>query len=243
MSVKKTFLTVSLDKLIPYENNPRDNGPAIPDTVQSIKECENLDPIEIDEGFVILSGHTRLMALKQLGYTQTEVVQYEGLTEEQKRKYRILANKTNELADWNMEKLEEELKDLDFSDFTFDFGIDPEEQGEDDTYTQETKIPQYEPTGERVNLADLFNDDKANALIDEIDASDIPQDIKGFLKMAACRHIVFDYGKIADYYVNANAEVQKLMERSALVIIDYGDAVANGYTALKTEMEKMWNET
>ena len=81
MSVKKAFITVPLDKLIPYENNPRINEPAIPDTIESIKQCENLDPFEIDEGFVILSGHTRLAALQQLGYTETEVVQYEGLTE------------------------------------------------------------------------------------------------------------------------------------------------------------------
>lgn len=122
MSVKKAFITVPLDKLIPYENNPRINEPAIPDTIESIKQCENLDPIEIDEGFVILSGHTRLAALQQLGYTETEVVQYEGLTEEQKRKYRILANKTGEAAEWDFSKLEQELADIDFSDFSFDFG-------------------------------------------------------------------------------------------------------------------------
>ena len=135
MSVKKTFITVPLDKLIPYENNPRINEPAIPDTIESIKQCENLDPIEIDEGFVILSGHTRLAALQQLGYTETEVVQYEGLTEEQKRKYRILANKTGEEAEWDFSKLEQELADLDFSDFSFDF--DDVEQ--DDKPTEDQK--------------------------------------------------------------------------------------------------------
>jgi ParB-like chromosome segregation protein Spo0J len=124
MSLKKEFVTVPLEKLIPYENNPRVNDAAIPDVIESIKQCENLDPIEVDENFVILSGHTRYAALKKLGYTETEVVQYEGLSEEQKRKYRILANKTNELADWDFSKLEQELADLDFSDFSFDFGLD-----------------------------------------------------------------------------------------------------------------------
>jgi site-specific DNA-methyltransferase (adenine-specific) len=145
MSVKKSFITVPLDKLIPYENNPRINEPAIPDTVESIKQCENLDPIEVDEGFVILSGHTRLLALKQLGYTETEVVQYEGLTEEQKRKYRILANKTGEAAEWDFSKLEQELADLDFSDFSFDFdGI--EEQLQDvEVKEDEPPEPPEEP--------------------------------------------------------------------------------------------------
>ena len=153
MSVKKTFITVPLDKLIPYENNPRINEPAIPDTIESIKQCENLDPIEIDEGFVILSGHTRLAALQQLGYTETEVVQYEGLTEEQKRKYRILANKTGEAAEWDFSKLEQELADLDFSDFSFDFG-----GIEDDVQSggvQEVDAPEP-PEEPRAKVGDLY---------------------------------------------------------------------------------------
>ena len=153
MSVQKKFLTVSIDKLIPYENNPRINEPAIPDTVESIKQCENLDPIEVDEGFVILSGHTRLLALKQLGYTETEVVQYEGLTEEQKRKYRILANKTNELADWDFSKLDQELADLDFSDFSFDFdGIEEQLQ---DVEVKEDEPPEP-PEEPKAKVGDLY---------------------------------------------------------------------------------------
>lgn len=153
MSVKKSFITVPLDKLIPYKNNPRINEPAIPDTIESIKQCENLDPIEIDEGFVILSGHTRLAALKQLGYTETEVVQYEGLTEEQKRKYRILANKTGEAAEWDFSKLEQELADLDFSDFSFDFDGIEEQLQDGEVKEDEPPEPPEEP---KAKLGDLY---------------------------------------------------------------------------------------
>ena len=121
--------------------------------MESIKQCENLDPIEVDEGFVILSGHTRLLALKQLGYTETEVVQYEGLTEEQKRKYRILANKTNELADWDFSKLDQELADLDFSDFSFDFdGIEEQLQ---DVEVKEDEPPEP-PEEPKAKVGDLY---------------------------------------------------------------------------------------
>lgn len=58
--MQKEFLRMSLDELIPYENNPRINDNAVHDTKQSMIECGNLDPIEIDENNVILSGHTRL---------------------------------------------------------------------------------------------------------------------------------------------------------------------------------------
>jgi hypothetical protein len=60
------------------------------------------------------------MAMQRLGIKETDIVRYTGLTDEQKKKYRILANKTNELAEWDFEKLESEIADLDFSDFSFD---------------------------------------------------------------------------------------------------------------------------
>lgn len=119
--IKKEFITVKLDELHPYENNPRINDNAVSHVKASIEQCENLDPIEIDENGVILSGHTRLLALQELGYTETEVVRISGLDEDQKRKYRILANKTNEIADWDFDKLAEELDGLDFDGFDFGF--------------------------------------------------------------------------------------------------------------------------
>ena len=117
--MKKEFVTLALSEIIPYENNPRINDEAVGDVVESIKQCENLDPIEIDENNVILAGHTRLKALQELGYTETECIRYSGLTEEQKKKYRLLSNKTGEKAEWDLEKLKMELADLDFGDFDF----------------------------------------------------------------------------------------------------------------------------
>ena len=119
--ITKQFKTMSIKDLIPYENNPRINDDAVNDVIASIEQCENLDPIEIDEDNVILSGHTRLKALKKLKYKETEVLQITGLTDEQKRKYRILANKTGERAEWDLNKLEIELADLDFEGYDFDF--------------------------------------------------------------------------------------------------------------------------
>ena len=121
--MKKEFSVISLSDIIPYENNPRINDDAVADVIESIKQCENLAPIEIDENNVILSGHTRLKALQELGFDKTEVIKYTGLSEEQKRKYRILANKTGEKARWDFDKLEEELNDLDFENYDFGFNI------------------------------------------------------------------------------------------------------------------------
>jgi hypothetical protein len=136
--------------LHPYENNPRINDNAVSHVKASIEQCENLDPIEIDENGVILSGHTRLLALQELGYTETEVVRISGLDEDQKRKYRILANKTNEIADWDFDKLAEELDGLDFDGF--DFGFDSD-------FSQYENATQAINQGCEVDLEN-FNDDK-----------------------------------------------------------------------------------
>ena len=121
--VKKDFITLPLDDIVPYDNNPRINDQAVADVAESIRQTGNLDPIEIDEDNVILSGHTRLKALKQLGYTETECVRYTGLTKAQKKKYRLLANKTGEKAGWDFMKLDIELDGLDFEGFDFGFDI------------------------------------------------------------------------------------------------------------------------
>ena len=145
MAITKKLLNLPLDELIPYENNPRINDDAVDDVVASIEQCEDLDPIEVDENNIILSGHTRLKALKQLGYETTDVIKYTGLTEEQKRKYRILTNKTGENAQWDLYKLDIELQEIDFEgvDFGFDepFSIDDIE--EIDGYDENNDTREY----------------------------------------------------------------------------------------------------
>ena len=126
--MQKEFVTLKLSDIHPYQNNPRINDDAVDDVMESIKQCENLDPIEIDEDNVVLAGHTRLKALQKLKYKETECIRYSGLTEDQKRKYRILSNRTGEKAEWDFDKLKEELESLDFGDFDLGFEFDEEEE-------------------------------------------------------------------------------------------------------------------
>ena len=240
--VKKIFKMLPLEEIIPYENNPRINDDAVKDTMESIKQCENLDPIELDENNVILSGHTRLKALKLLGYKETEVVGYEGLTEEQKKKYRLLANKTAEKSFWDDEKLEIELEGLDFNgyDFGWDSDLEKELSDGDDKYTTKINIPQYEVTGAKPQLSELVDTSKSDELITEIEnAQGVTPEEKAFLIHAAQRHKVFNYRNIAEYYAHATPEMQKLMEDSALVIIDVDDAIAKGYARLSDDIMDM----
>lgn len=131
-------------EIIPYENNPRINDQAVDAVAESIKQCGYVQRIVVDESGVILAGHTRFKALQQLGYNEIEVAIAEGLTEEQKKKYRLLDNKTNELAAWDFEKLNEELSCLEFGDFDFGFApIDEEteeKEREDAPYKENVSV-------------------------------------------------------------------------------------------------------
>lgn len=122
--IQKELLKLPVEDLVPYENNPRVISPeAVNACAESMRQCTALDPIEVDENNVILSGHTRRLALMQLHVNTADVVRYTGLTEEQKQKYRLLANKTGEMTGWDFSKLEQELLEVDFGDFDFDFDI------------------------------------------------------------------------------------------------------------------------
>ena len=102
-----------------YKNNPRYNDDAVDAVKESIKQCEYIAPIIVDENLEILCGHTRHVALYELGYEEVDCIIVRGLTEEQKRKFRLLDNKTAEIAEWDLDKLMKELDDLDFGDFDF----------------------------------------------------------------------------------------------------------------------------
>lgn len=112
----------------------------------------------------------------------------------------------------------------------------------DNKYSNKVDIPQYLPSKVCPELWELCDKTKYSELIRNIAMSNLPDDVKEFLRFAATRHIVFNYAKIADYYAHADAETQKLMEQSALVIIDVDDAIANGYVRLSKNIRKLLEE-
>lgn len=110
-------------------------------------------------------------------------------------------------------------------------------------YTSKVQIPHYIPSNIKPPITGLVNTEKYSKLINHINNSNLPEEEKHFLKLAAARHLEFNYSLIADYYAHADAETQKLMEESALVIIDMDDAIANGYVKLSKNIEKILEES
>lgn len=116
-----------VDSIRPYENNPRNNEPAIDRVANSIREFGWRQPIVVDADGVIVCGHTRYYAALKLGLATVPVHVARDLSPEKIAAYRLADNKVAELATWDEDKLDEELKklgeqlpDLDMGAFGFE---------------------------------------------------------------------------------------------------------------------------
>lgn len=113
--------------LNPYANNPRFNDGAVDAVAASIKEFGFKVPIVVDSDGVIVTGHTRLKAAKKLGIDTVPVIVADDLTPEQVKAFRLADNKTGELAQWDLGKLDIELDgidEIDMGDFGFDMNLE-----------------------------------------------------------------------------------------------------------------------
>lgn len=117
------------------------------------------------------------------------------------------------------------------------FGLG-EQTEEESKYTTKVGVPQYLPKNECPQIDELYDSKKYKELLKHINEAQISEEQKQFLRIGAMRHIVYNYDKIADYYAHASKEVQELMEESALVIIDFEDAIANGYVKLSQDLNE-----
>lgn len=124
MNIRNMFVK----DLIPYERNTKKHDKTqINNVAESIKQYGFVQPIVIDKDNVVVIGHCRLLAAKQLKMKEVPCVCVEDLTEEQVKALRIVDNKSNE-SEWDFDFLADELADLDLSDFDFDFGIEDEDE-------------------------------------------------------------------------------------------------------------------
>ena len=158
MESKKTNIVYKeTNDLIPYANNPRLNDNAVDAVAASIKEFGFKVPIVVDSENVIINGHTRLKAAHKLGLKQVPCIVADDLTPEQVKAFRLADNKTSELAEWDMDKLDIELgeiPDIDMSAFGFDdIQIDDIEE---DTEVKEDEAPEVKDEEPKAKIGDLY---------------------------------------------------------------------------------------
>lgn len=169
------------------------------------------------------------------------VARTDNMTEDERREFIIKDNVGFGAWDWDMLANDWDTDELD------DWGLsawveqptDDEEGVEDDegeNYSRKITTPIYEPSGEDVPLNECYDTTKADELIAKINSSQVDDIVKDFLKVAAYRHVKFNYEQIADYYANAPKEVQQLIEDSALVIIDFDKAIEDGFVKISQDL-------
>lgn len=109
----KELQSVEIAKIKPYKNNAKIHGKnQLKKLQESISEFGFLTPCLIDRDFNLIAGHGRVEAAKALGMKEVPCVFVEELTEQQRKAYILADNKLSELAEWDLEILNQELAEL-----------------------------------------------------------------------------------------------------------------------------------
>lgn len=167
--------------------------------------------------------------------------------DEKRRKLALADNATSDSSSWDVDALKADWEPEELDEWGVEGVWEEEAEPEKDdvpgnVYSEKVEGLIYEPTGEDVDVKSCYDCTKAKELIEEIRSANLPKDIEDFLVTAAGRHVVFDYRRIAEFYSNADENIQDLMEKSALVIIDFDKAIKYGFTRLAKEIDCMADE-
>ena len=109
---KMKIVNVPVAEIVPYENNPRINEGAVEQLANIIATLGFRNPAVLNKDKVIIEGHTRLLAVKKLGWETMPCIIATDLTPEQEQALRIADNKIAEIAEWDEDKLKVELAAL-----------------------------------------------------------------------------------------------------------------------------------
>ena len=229
-----------INSLIFAEYNPRQ---LTKDQYQNLKDSISrfglVDPIIVnsnkDRKNIIVGGHQRVKVAKDMDIEFVPVIEVD-LSYDKERELNVRLNKNT--GEWDMDVLAN-MFDM---DELIDWGFNEKELNkfsDDEIYSKKIKSPIYEVKNSKPLISDVTDEEKKDTLIEKIEKSKATKEEKEFLKKAAMRHCVFNYAKIADYYVHSNNEMKQLMEESALVIVDYEKAIENGYVQMTEYMKEI----
>lgn len=147
-----------LEKIVPYAKNPRHNESAIAKVAASIKEFGWQQPIVVDKEMVVIAGHTRLEAARQLGLKKAPVYIADHLTDTQVKAYRIADNRVGAEAKWDDQLLRLEMIDL--RDANFELGVTGFDIGEIDNVLLEKQLGQNDAEAEWVGMPEFNQENK-----------------------------------------------------------------------------------
>jgi hypothetical protein len=242
--------TVKLSEVKSNPNNPRiikdDKFSKLVKSIKEFPKMLEIRPIVVNADMIVLGGNMRLKACKEAGLKEVPIIFADDLTEDEQKQFIIKDNVGFGEWDWDMlanEWEEDLLQDwgLDIP-FLEDINIENDSNNSDNPYTGKVEAPKYEPSEKKPEFLELYDKTKFELLIEQIESSSLNKEHKEFLKLAATRHIVFNYEKIADMYAHSEKQMQEHMENSALVIIDFEKAIELGYVKLSEEIASQYLE-
>lgn len=204
----------------------------------------------------ILAGNHRWQAAQAAGATEIPVI-WVDVNDDEALRILLVDNRTNDLATYDDHALLAILNDLNLTPAGLTgTGYDDNalkdlleaantltQPPRENPYTRTVISPVYEPRSPTPpRLSELTDRSATDALTAEINATpDVPDDLRAFLLHAAERHAVYRYDAIAEYYAHAPAHIQELMEASALIIIDFDDAIARGFVRLNEDLQDLYD--
>ena len=128
-----TIEVLKIKDLKPYAKNAKKHPKKqIEKIANSIEAFGMNDPIAINKDNLIIEGHGRVEALKQLGYDEVPCIRLDHLNDEERRAYTLAHNKVAE-SDWDFDLVNEEIDNIfsfDMEDFGFEF-VDEEKNKKD----------------------------------------------------------------------------------------------------------------
>jgi len=231
------IVDVKIEELKEAEYNPRKmSEKQVSDLTESITSFGLVDPIIVnshpDRYNIVIGGHQRLKIARMLGFA-TVPVHYVGLELERERELNLRLNKN--VGDWDLDVLAnfdmDELEKVGFNSNDLNLNIDKFAD-----YTKKIVVPIYTPENEKPAINETYDAEKTEKLIEDVERSDLSDAEKEFLKYAAYRFTVFNYSKIADYYAHSGDNTKDLIEKLALVIIDYDKAIENGFVKIANDL-------
>lgn len=232
----------AIDKLKPHPRNYRRHPDVqIEHLMQSITEHGFYRNVVTARDGTILAGHGVIEASKKLGRKKVLTVHLD-IDPESPQALKLMAgdNTIANLAEDDDRALAEILKSLHQADELLGTGFDADMLAalemdaldNDGKYTAKIESPVYEVTGDEPSVDVMYDGHKTRALIEQIEKAELADDVRGFLLAAAQRHTAFRYDHIAEFYAHQAPEVQRLMEDSALVVIDFDRAIELGFVRL-----------
>lgn len=217
---------------------------------KSINECGLARSVVIDNENCLIGGNGVVSQLDK--NTPVKVIETDGselvvvkrtdlnTDDEKRKKLAVMDNSTSDSSEFDLELISEDFTNGELLDMGVVIPEDVDVEVEDSKYTRKVSIPVYEIKGEEPEISEMIDTNKADKFIKQIQEMNIPDELKKFLIDSATRLYEFNYSKIAEFYAHQNKDVQDIMEKLALVLIDVDKAIENGYVKMNSIIEDIF---